>query len=148
MKVILKADVKGQGKKDQMVEVSDGYARNYLLPRKLAVPADKQAMTELQNKQAAMQHKIETERAAALSTAKALEGVQVVIKMGAGTDGKLYGSVTAKEIAETLSSVHGITVDKRKISVPEPIKTYGNFDLDVRLYNGVDGKIHLIVTEK
>ena len=148
MKVILKADVKGQGKKDQMVEVSDGYARNYLLPRKLAVPADKQAMTELQNKQAAVQHKIETERAAALSTAKALESVQVVSKMGAGADGKLYGSVTAKEIAETLLGVHGITVDKRKISVPEPIKTYGNFDLDVRLYNGVDGKIHLIVTEK
>ncbi len=148
MKVILKADVKGQGKKDQLIEVSDGYARNFLFPRKLAIAADKQALTELQNKQAAEKHKIETERAAALDTAKVLEGIQIVIKMGAGADGKLYGSVTAKEIAEALANEHGVTVDKRKIAIPEPIKTYGNFDLDVRLYNGVDGKIHLIVTEK
>ena len=148
MKVILLADVKGQGKRDQMVEVSDGYARNFLFPRKLAIPADNQAMSELRNKQAAAQHKIDTERAAARETAAKLEGIKLVFKVGAGADGRLYGSVTSKEIAEKLAAEHKITVDKRKISLPEPIKAYGSYDLDVRLYTDVSGKIHLVVTEK
>lgn len=148
MKVILLADVKGQGKKDQMVEVSDGYARNFLFPRKLAKPADNQAVTELKNKQAAAQHKIDVERAAARATAEKLMTVQPVIRVSAGADGRLYGAVTAKDIAEVLSAQFGITVDKRKISVPEPIKTYGSYELDVRLYTDVSGKIRLIVTEK
>ena len=147
MKVILTADVKGQGKKDQLVEVSDGYARNFLLPRKLAVPADNQAMTELKNKEAAKQHKIDTERAAAKDIAKKLESVVVKIKVGAGADGHLYGSVTSKEIAEKLDKEHRITVDKRKISLPTPIKAYGTYELDVRLYTDVSGKIHVVVTD-
>ena len=147
MKVILTADVKGQGKKDQLIEVSDGYARNFLLPRKLAVPADNQSMTELKNKEAAKQHKIDTERAAAKDIAKRLESVAVKIKVGAGADGHLYGSVTSKEIADRLEKEHGITVDKRKISLPAPIKAYGTYDLDVRLYTDVSGKIHVIVTD-
>ena len=148
MKVILTADVKGQGKKDQLVEVSDGYARNFLFPRKLAKPADNQAVTELKNKQAAAQHKIDTERAAARAIAEKLTTIQPVFRVGAGADGRLYGSVTSKDIAELLARDHGITVDKRKITLNDPIKAYGSYELDVRLYTDVMGKIRLIVTEK
>jgi large subunit ribosomal protein L9 len=148
MKVILLADVKGQGKKDQLVEVSDGYARNFLLPRKLAKPADNQAVTELKNKQAAAQHKIDVDRANAKDIAEKLKSITVTIKIGAGADSRLYGSVTSKEIAEHLAKEHGITVDKRKITLAAPIKAYGTYSLDVRLYTDVAGKIRLIVTEK
>ena len=148
MKVILTADVKGQGKKDQLVEVSDGYARNFLLPRKLAIPADNQAMNELRNKEASRQHKIDTERAAAKAAAEKLDTIKLVFRVGAGADGRLYGSVTSKEIAERLEKEHKITVDKRKITLPEPIKAYGSYDLDVKLYTDVAGKIHLVVTEQ
>ena len=148
MKVILTQDVKGQGKKDQLVEVSDGYARNFLLPRKLAIPADNQAMNELRNKEASRQHKIDTERAAAKAAAEKLDTIKLVFRVGAGADGRLYGSVTSKEIAERLEKEHKITVDKRKISLPEPIKAYGSYDLDVKLYTDVAGKIHLVVTEQ
>jgi large subunit ribosomal protein L9 len=148
MKVILLADVKGQGKKDQMVEVSDGYARNFLFPRKLAKPADNQAVTELKNKQAAAQHKIDVERATAKEIAEKLTATKVIFKVGASADGRLYGSITAKDVAEKLSADHAITVVKRKISMPEPIKAYGGYDLDVKLYTDVAGKIHVIVTEK
>ena len=148
MKVILLTDVKGQGKKDQMIEVSDGYARNFLFPKKLAKPADNQAVTELRNKQAAAQHKIDTERAAARAAAEKLAGIRLVLRVGASADGRLYGSVTTKEVAEKLASEFGITVDKRKITLNEPIKSYGSYELDVRLYNDVTGKIHLVVTEK
>jgi large subunit ribosomal protein L9 len=147
MKVILTADVKGQGKKDQLVEVSDGYARNFLFPRKLAIPADNQSMTELKNKEAARQHKIDVERAAAKELSEKLTTVTVKIKVGAGADGRLYGSVTSKEIAEHLEKDFGITVDKRKINLGAPIKAYGTYDLDVRLYTDVMGKIHLVVTD-
>ena len=148
MKVILMADVKGQGKKDQMVEVSDGYARNFLFPRKLAKPADNQAVTELKNKQAAAQHKIDVERATAKEIAEKLTATKVIFKVGASADGRLYGSITAKDVAEKLAADHAITVDKRKISMPDPIKSYGSYDLDVKLYTDVAGKIHVIVTEK
>ncbi len=147
MKVILTADVKGQGKKDQLVEVSDGYARNFLLPRKLAIPADNKAINEMKNKEASRQHKIDTERAAAKEAAEKLNAIVLKFRIGAGADGHLYGSVTAKEIAEKLEKEHGVTVDKRKISIPSPIKAYGSYDLDVRLYTDVTGKIHLIVTD-
>jgi len=147
MKVILTADVKGQGKKDQLVEVSDGYARNFLLPRKLAIPADNKAINEMKNKEASRQHKIDTERAAAREAAEKLNAIVLKFRIGAGADGHLYGSVTAKEIAEKLEKEHGVTVDKRKISIPSPIKAYGSYDLDVRLYTDVTGKIHLIVTD-
>ncbi len=148
MKVILLTDVKGQGKKDQLGEVSDGYARNFLLPRKLAKPADNQAVTELKNKQAAAQHKIDVERAAAKASAEKLTAIKVIFKVGASADGRLYGSITSKDVAEKLAADHGITVDKRKISMPDAIKAYGSYDLDVKLYNDVSGKIHVVVTEK
>lgn len=148
MKVILTQDVKGQGKKDQLIEVSDGYARNFLLPRKLAIPADNQSMTELKNKEAARQHKIDTERAAAQEIAKKLTAIVVKIKVGSSADGRLYGSVTTKEIAERLEKDFGITVDKRKIALPDPIKAYGTYALDVRLYTDVSGKINVVVAEQ
>ena len=148
MKVILTKDVKGQGKKDQLVEVSDGYARNFLLPRKLAIPADNQSMTELRNKEASRQHKIDTDRAAAQEIAKKLTAIVVKIKVGSSADGRLYGSVTTKEIAERLEKDFGITVDKRKITLSDPIKAYGTYTLDVRLYTDVAGKINVVVAEQ
>ena len=148
MKVILLADVKGQGKKDQMVEVSDGYARNFLFPRKLAKPADNQAMTELKNKQASAQHKIDVDRANAKEIAAKLATLQVVFRVGASADGRLYGAITSKDIAEKLAADHGITVDKRKITMADQIKAYGSYEVDVRLYTDVMGKIRLTVTEK
>ena len=147
MKVILTADVKGQGKKDQMVEVSDGYARNFLFPKKLAKPADNQSVTELKNKQASAQHKIDVERANAKEAAAKLETVKVVFNVGASADGRLYGSITAKDVAEKLAADHKITVEKRKITM-DPIKAFGSYDLDVKLYNDVTGKIHVVVSEK
>ncbi|MBE6555087.1 MAG: 50S ribosomal protein L9 [Ruminococcaceae bacterium] len=147
MKVILTADVKGQGKKDQLVEVSDGYARNFLFPRKLAIPANNQSINELKGKESAKQHKIDTERDTARKAAARLESISLTFKVGAGADGHLYGSVTAKDIAERLQKEHGITVDKRKISPSDPIKAYGTYELDVRLYTDVTGKIRLTVTE-
>ena len=148
MKVILLKDIKGTGKKDQIIEASDGYARNFLFPRKLAKPADNQAVTELKNKQAAVQHKIDTERAAARAIAEKLTTIQPVIRAGAAADGRLYGAVTSKDVAELLAKDFGITVDKRKITMSEPIKSYGTYELDVKLYNDVAGKIRLVVTEK
>lgn len=148
MKVILLADVKGQGKKDQMIEVSDGYARNFLLPRKLAVAADNQTINEMKNKEAARLHKIETERAEARAIAEKLTAAVLTFAVGAGADGHLWGSVTAKDIAEKLQKEHGLTVDKRKIEMKESIKAYGSYQLDVRLYTDVTGKINVIVTEK
>jgi large subunit ribosomal protein L9 len=148
MKVILCADVKGQGKKDQVVEVSDGYARNFLFPKKLAIPADAKGLNEVKNKEASKQHKIDVERQNAIETAKKLESVKVVFEYAAGPDKRLYGSVTAKDIAEALKAKHGIDIDKRKISLDENIKSFGNFTADVKLFVGVSGKINILVTSK
>lgn len=148
MKVILTADVKGQGKKDQMVEVSDGYARNFLFPKKLAVPADAKSMNEIKNKEASKQHKIEVERAQAKDIAKKLEDITLVFEYAAGADSKLYGSVTNKDISDKLKSAYGIDVDKRKISLSEPIKSFGSFTADAKLYTDVSAKIKLTVTSK
>ena len=148
MKVILTADVKGQGKKDQLVDVSDGYASNFLLPRGLAIPADRQSITELKNREASRLHKEATDRACAVATAEKLDSITLVFAIGAGADGHLYGSVTSKEIAEKLQKEQNICVDKRKIALPSPIKAYGKFDLDVRLFSDVIGKIHVVVTDR
>ena len=148
MKLILTQDVKGQGKKDQVIDVSDGYARNFLLPRGLAIPADAKALSEIKNREASKQHKIDTERAAAKETAQRLEKLTVKIVTSGGTDGRLYGSVTAKDIAETLEKQHGITVDKRKLTLSENIKTFGTYNVDVKLYTDVSGKVKVTVTDK
>ena len=148
MKVILTADVKGQGKKDQMVEVSDGYARNFLFPKKLAIPADSKSINEMKNKEASKQHKIDVERQTALDIQKKLEDIVLVFEYYAGPDKKLYGSVTTKDIAEALAKKHGITLDKKKMSLPVPIKSYGRFTANVALFSGIVGKIAVEVTSK
>ena len=147
MKVVLLADVKSQGKKGDLINVSDGYARNFLFPKGLAAEADAKAMNELKMKEEARLHKIEVEKAAAREIAEKLAAVVVKIKSQAGADGRLYGAITPKDIADTLMKDFSIDIDKRKINVPEPIKTFGKFELDVKLYNEVTGKIHLLVSE-
>ena len=147
MKVILTQDVKNQGKKDQIIEVSDGYARNFLFPKKLAIPADAKALNEAKNKEASRLHKIEVEKQQAQETAAKLDSLLVKIVAKSSADGRLYGAITTKDVADTLMKDHKIEVDKRKITLPEPIKTYGRFELEVKLYGDVTGKIHLIVTE-
>lgn len=148
MKVILTADVKGQGKKDQVIEVSDGYARNFLLPKKLAVPADAGALNEVKNKEASKQHKLDVEKKNAEEIAKKLETIVVRFVYAAGPDKRLYGSVTSKEIAEALKKDFGIEVDKRKITLSEPIKSFGTFKADVKLFTDVVGKITVEVCGK
>ena len=147
MKVILTQDVKSQGKKDQIIEVSDGYARNFLFPKKLAIPADAKAVNEAKNKEASRLHKIEVEKQQAKDIAAKLDTILVKIKGKSGADGRLYGAITPKDIADTLMKDFSIDIDKRKINVPEPIKTFGKFELEVKLYNEVIGKIHLLVSE-
>ncbi len=148
MKVILTQDVKGQGKKDQVIEVSDGYARNFLLPKKLAVPADNSALNDVKNKEAAKQHKLDVEKAEALALSERLKSITVKFEYAAGPDKKLYGSVTAKDIAENLKSNYGIDIDKRKITLNENIKSFGSFTADIKLFTGISGKINILVTSK
>ena len=146
MKVILLQDVKAQGKKGELINVSDGYARNFLFPKKLAIEADKAALADLKNKEEARLYKIEQEKKQAKEVAEKLESLQVRIKASAGADGRFYGAVTSKEVAEQLAKQHGITVDRRKIQM-DAIKAFGSYTLEVRLYTEVTGKIHLLVTE-
>ena len=147
MKVILLCDVKGQGKKDQIVEVSDGYARNFLFPKKKAVPADAKATNELKNKEAAKQYKIEEDRKAAKALADRIEGKQIDIVMGHGQDGRLYGSVTSKDIAEKLSALVGEEIDKRKIALKENIKAYGNYSVEIKILADIGAKFTVLVHE-
>lgn len=147
MKVILLQNVKGLGKKDEMVEASDGYARNYLIPKKLAILADNKAQNELRGKESSRQHKIDEEIKAAKEIAARLEGTVVKIRSASGADGRLYGAVTAKDIAEALERDHGIKVDKRKLELPDVIKTYGTFSVTVKLYTDISGKFTVVVHE-
>ena len=147
MKVILTQDVKSQGKKGELINVSEGYARNFLFPKKLAVEANAQAMNELKNREASIQFKHDTDLANAKQTAEKLNGITVTIVSG-GNEGRLYGSVTSKEIAEQLKAQQGIEIDKRKIVMPDPIKTYGTYKSDVKLFPEVVGKLTVKVTDK
>lgn len=145
MKVILLCDVKGQGKKDQIVEVSDGYARNFLFPQKKAVPADAKATNELKNKEEAKQFKINEDRKAAQALADKINKVEIEIVMGHGADGRLYGSVTAKDIADALSKKIGADVDKRKIQLKDNIKAYGKHDVQIKILNDISAKFIVYV---
>ncbi len=147
MKVVLLADVKSQGKKGEIINVSDGYAKNFLFPKKLAAPADNQILTEIKGKEEARLHAIEVEKAEARATAEKLTSLTVKIKAQAGTDGRTYGSVTTKDIAEALDAQHGIKIDKRKIVLNEAIKAFGTYKLDVKLYTDITGKVNVMVTE-
>ena len=133
MKVILLCDVKGQGKKDQVVDVSDGYARNFLFPQKKAVPADAKSLGELKSKEESKQFKISEDRKAASALAERIKKVEIEIQMGHGQDGRLYGSVTAKDIATELSRAIGADVDKRKLQLKEAIKAYGKYSVEIKL---------------
>ena len=137
MKVILLCDVKGQGKKDQIIDVSDGYARNFLFPQKKAILADAKATNELKNKENAKQFKISEERKAALELAERIKKTNIEIKMEHGQDNRLYGSVTAKDIAEQLKKALAVDIDKRKITLKEPIKAYGTYAVEIKLYTDV-----------
>ena len=145
MKVVLLCDGKGQGKKDQIVEVSDGYARNFLFPQKKAIPADAKATSELKSKEEAKQYKISEERKAALALAEKIKATTVEIKMEHGQDGRLYGSVTAKDIAEKLKEAIGVDIDKRKITTKENIKAYGNYSAEVKLLADIVAKFTVLV---
>lgn len=147
MKVILKADVKGLGKKGELVNASDGYARNFLFPRNLAVEADAQNVTEMKNAEASKQFKYNTDKANAQAAADKINGKTVVLTAKAGKGGKLFGSVTAKEIAQKIKSDFAIDVDKRKITVGE-IKAFGTYNATVKMFEGIKAEVKVQVTEE
>ena len=148
MKVILQQDVKGQGKKGQMVEVSDGYGRNYLLPRKLAVEATAENVNTMRMQDKAKAARLAEEKAAAQALAERLKGVQVKIKARAGQGGKLFGSITSKEISEELKKQFDMDVNKSKIVLSDPIKSFGAFEVKCKLGSEVSGVINLLVIEE
>lgn len=147
MKVILLLDVKGSGKKGEVVNVSDGYARNFLLPKNLAREANAQALNELNNEIQAKEHKIAVQKGEALENAKIIDGKTIKISASAGKNGKLFGSVTSKEICKEIKNSFGVDVDKRKISLTTEIKTYGTYECEVKLFNGVSAKVLVSVNE-
>ena len=147
MKVILLCDVKGQGKKDQIVDVSDGYARNFLFPQKKAIPADAKATSELKSKEESKQFRLKEEKAEAKALAEKLGKLTVKIIASSGADSRLYGSVTTKDIAEALAKQHGIEIDKRKLSLSENIKTYGTYNVEVKVYPEISATLKVTVTE-
>lgn len=146
MKVILLADVKGKGKKGELCNVSDGYARNFLFPKNLAIEADSAAMSELKSREAAQAHHKKEELDAAKALAAQLEGKTVTIKAKAGSAGRLFGSVTSKEIAEEIKNSLGIQIDRKKMSVAD-IKNFGEYSAEIKLHIGVTAKITVKVTE-
>ena len=147
MKVILLEDIKGKGKKDQVLEVSDGYARNYLFAKKLAIEADTKALNELKNREASRQHKYEVEKKAAEEIAKQLEAITLVLHHEAGKDNKLYGAITTKEIVQQLKQNYGIEIDKKKLSLDTPIKTFGTYKIKAKLFTGVGATLTVQVVE-
>ena len=146
MEVILTQDVKGLGKKGELVNASDGYARNFLFPRKFAAEANSQAMTELKNREDSKKHKIEVETQQAKASADKINGKTVKVTAKAGQGGRLFGSVTAKEIAAVMKTQFGIDIDKRKITVDD-IKAFGTYPATVKLYQGVTAEFSVTVTE-
>ncbi len=146
MKVILNADVKGLGKKGELVNASDGYARNFLFPKNLAVEANAGAMNELKNRESSKAHHIAEEKSAATAAANKVEGKTVVLHAKAGSNGKLFGAITSKEIATELNKSFGVEVDKKKITCAD-IKSYGEFTAEVKFYNGITAKVTVRVEE-
>lgn len=148
MKVILLDNIKGVGKKDEVINASDGYARNFLFPKKLAVEANSENMSKLNNKKEANNYRKDLEKQAAEEIAKKLKGILLKINVKAGENGKIFGGVTAKEIADTLKTQANIEVDKKKIELKEQIKTLGTFSVNVKLYEGVTGVLKVDVIAK
>ncbi len=148
MKVILLKDVKGTGKKGEMKEVSDGYARNFLLPKKMAIVADNTAVKELNEKNKAAENKAQKEYEAAVELGKKMEEMNIVMYSKAGDGGRLFGSITSKDIAEQLKKQHGIVVDKRKVLLNEPIRVLGSTNVEIKIHQKVITKIRVDVREK
>lgn len=145
MKVILKADIKGVGKKNEIINVSDGYVRNFLFPKNLAVEANNENMAKLKAQKESNQYKKDVEKEEAKKLADKLTKIMVTIKVKAGENGKIFGGVSAKEIADNLEKDHKIKIDKKKIDLKEAIKTLGMQNVNVKLYDGVNGTIKVNV---
>lgn len=146
MEVILKADVKGLGKKGEKVKASDGYARNFLFPKGLAVEANAQSLTELRNREQSNQHKIDMEIAAANDSKSKLQGKIIKITAKAGNNGRIFGSVTAKEVALEIEKQFSVKVDKRKITMDD-IKNFGSYKIQVKLYTNIVAEMTVMVGE-
>ncbi len=147
MKVILQQDVRGQGKKGQLVEISDGYARNFLLPRKLAVPATAENINTMKQQEKARQAQMAAEKAEAQALAEKLQGIQVKLAAKAGEGGRLFGAVTSKEIAEALSAQFGLNIAKTKLVLDEPIKSCGGYQIKAKLGYEIVGTVNVLVVE-
>ncbi len=147
MKVLLKQDVKSIGKKDEIHEVSDGYARNYLFPRKLAISADAGAISMVKDKAAAKSHHEQEALAAAKELCAKIDGKTVTITAKAGQGGKLFGAITSKDIAEHVTKAYGVQVDKRKVVLDSDIKSYGIYNVDIKIHVGVVAKINLEIKD-
>ncbi|OLR56057.1 50S ribosomal protein L9 [Hornefia porci] len=147
MIVILKRDVKGSGKAGDIVKVNDGYARNMLIPRGWAIEATKGNVHTLEKVKEKQAEEEAARKAAAESTAEKLRDLEVVIRTKAGEGGRLFGSITSRDIAEALKEQHDISVDKKKIQLPQPIKAMGSFEINVKLYPEVAARLNVKVTD-
>ena len=148
MKVILKADIKGVGKKDEIINTSDGYARNFLFPKNLAVEANTENMNKLKAKQDSAKFQKNQEREEAIKVSKKISEIELKIKVKAGENGKIFGGVSSKEIAESLQKQHGIKVDKKKIDLKETIKTLGKRTVEIKIFEGVVAKLKVDVNQE
>ncbi len=146
MKVILNQDVKGLGKKGELVNASDGYAKNYLIPRKIASIADAAAMNELKNREASKAYQLAKEKENAENAAKALNGKTIKISAKAGANGRLFGSVTSKEISEKIKELYDIDIDKKRI-VTDDIRSFGTYECTLKIYTGVTATVYIMVGE-
>ena len=146
MEVILKADVKGLGKNGEKVKASDGYARNFLFPKGLAVEANAQSLTELRNREQSNQHKLDMEIAAANDSKAKINGKTIKLTAKAGTNGRLFGSVTSKDVAAEIKKQYAVDVDKRKITMDD-IKAFGSYKIDVKLYQNISAEMTVSVSE-
>ena len=147
MKVLLREDVKGQGKKGEIINVSDGYARNFLFPRKLAVVADAKAEYEVKNKKEAELHKIEADKQKAKELGERISQITLKIVSTSTNDGKLYGSVTSANIAEALKSKENIDIDKRKINLEDHIKSFGTYVVEIKVFPEITANLTVVVTD-
>ena len=143
MKVILTQDIKGVGKKDEIINANDGYARNYLYPKKLAVEADAKNMSLLKGRKDSANFKKEQEKEKAIEIKEKMQGIMPKIKVKVGENGRVFGSITAREISMELKNQYNIDIDKKKINLKDPIKEIGTFTIDVKLYEGIIGKLKI-----
>ena len=148
MKVILQQDVKGQGKKGQLIEASEGYARNYLLPRKLAIAATADAINTMNLKEKARRAEEARQKEAAMAAAEQLKALLVKIPAKAGTGGRLFGAVTTKEISDALKAQHNVDIPKQKLVLDEPIKAFGSYQVKAKLGFEVNGTVYVSVFEE